>query len=178
VQKSNMSVKRMEPGTRLAMSPLMSHKWKSGFTLIEVMVSLVILSVGLLALAGMQGIALGRNVNANQLTVASNLAVDMVERIQFNKWNATAYHNIDTVLGTQPVATQIMATGDYTQWLARLANSRLRGVKGTVSAIPIVTSPTLNQVNVMVTVQWTGDQGDTIAAKTHTVTVTTVIAPE
>jgi type IV pilus assembly protein PilV len=169
----------MEPGTRLAMSSLMSHKWKSGFTLIEVMVSLVILSVGLLGLAGMQGIALGRNTNANQLTVASNLATDMIERIQFNKWNATAYNLIDTTnAGTQPPAAQVMANGDYTQWQTRLAGSRLRGVRGRVTAVPIVTAPPLNQTNVLVTVTWTGDQGDTISATAHTVSVGMIIAPE
>ena len=168
----------MKPRAGLPMSSPTTRKSDSGFTLLEVMLAVVILSVGLLGLAGMQGIALGRNGNANQLTVASNLAADMIERIQFNKWNATAYDNIDTVLGTQPAAAQIMAAGDYTQWRARLVNSRLKGVKGLVTATPIVTSPTLNQTNVLVTVQWTGDQGDSTVATLHQVAVGMIIAPQ
>lgn len=179
MQQSSMSVKEMKSRARLAMASLMIRRNESGFTLIEVMVSIVILSVGLLALAGMQGIALGRNTNANQLTVASNLATDMIERIQFNKWNATAYNLIDTTnAGTQPPVGQVMANGDYTQWQTRLAGSRLMGVRGRVAAVPIVTVPPLNQTNVLVTVTWTGDKGDTIAATAHTVSVGMIIAPE
>lgn len=168
----------MKPGGGLPISSPTRQR-ESGFTLIEVMLAAVILSVGLLALARMQGIALGRNVNANQLTVASNLAADMVERIQFNKWNALAYHLIDTTnVATQPPVAQAMANGDYAQWQARLASSRLRGAIGTVSALSIVTSPSLNQTTVTVTVQWNGDQGDSIVATAHRVAVSTVIAPE
>jgi type IV pilus assembly protein PilV len=169
----------MKPKAGLPMSSLTTSKRESGFTLIEVMMAVVILSVGLLALARMQGIALGQNMNANQLTVASNLATDMAERIQFNKWNATAYNLINTTnVATQPPAAQAMANGDYTQWQARLAGSRLRGVQGTVSATPVVTSPTLNQTTVLVTVTWTGSQGDTIVGIAHTVSVGMIVAPE
>jgi type IV pilus assembly protein PilV len=169
----------MKPEACSVMSSLTARKSEWGFTLIEVMVSVVILSVGLLALAGMQGIALGKNANANQTTVASNLASDMVERIQFNKWNAAAYNLIDTTNAlTQPPLAQVMARGDYAQWQARLTNSQLRGVRGTVSALPIVTSPTLNQTNVVVTVRWTGDKGETSASITHTVVVGVIIAPQ
>ena len=45
-----------------------------GFTLIEGMLASVILAVGLLALSGMQGIALVKNVDANELTRVSTLA--------------------------------------------------------------------------------------------------------
>jgi type IV pilus assembly protein PilV len=169
----------MKPRAHLAMSSLTTRKRELGFTLIEVMMAVVILSVGLLALARMQGIALGKNMNANQLTVASNLATDMIERIQFNKWNATAYDLIDTTNAlTQPPVAQVMARGDYTQWQARLAGSRLRSVRGTVAAIPVVTSPTLNQTNVLVTVTWSGDQGDTIVATAHAVAFGMIIAPQ
>src|SRR5439155_17528626 len=83
---------------------------QSGFTLIEGMIAAIVLAVGLLAVAGMQGISLGRNVDANELGRVTNLAADMVERIQFNRRNATAYNNIDTLnAATQPPTTQPMA---------------------------------------------------------------------
>lgn len=169
----------MKPRAGLTMSSPTTRKNDSGFTLLEVMLAVVILSVGLLGLAGMQGIALGRNVNANELTVASNLAADMIERIQFNKWNAAAYDLIDTSSAPPPtVVAQVMAMGDYTQWQARLASTRLKGVKGLVTATPIVTSPTLNQTTVLVTVQWTGGQGDSTAVIQHRVAVGMIIAPQ
>ncbi|MCS6316683.1 MAG: type IV pilus modification protein PilV, partial [Nitrospira sp.] len=62
-----------------------------GFTLIEGLVATAILGVGVLALAGMQAIALARNVDANELTRVTNLASDMTERIQYNRQNVDAY---------------------------------------------------------------------------------------
>ncbi|MDQ6734185.1 MAG: type IV pilus modification protein PilV, partial [Nitrospirota bacterium] len=100
------------------------HSGEHGFTLLEGMMAAVVLAIGLLALAGMQGISLGRNVDANELTVASNLAADMVERIQFNRRNAIIYNNINTSnVSTQPAASNIMANGDYAQWQNRLTVS-------------------------------------------------------
>ena len=40
----------------------------------------LVLAIGLLALAGMQGISLTKNVDANELTLVTNLAADMMER--------------------------------------------------------------------------------------------------
>jgi type II secretory pathway pseudopilin PulG len=55
-----------------------------GFTLVEVMLALAFLTVGLLGMAAMQDIALSRNIDARRLTVATNLATEMLERIRFN----------------------------------------------------------------------------------------------
>src|SRR5256712_8951133 len=62
-----------------------------GFTLIELMFASVYLAVGLLAIAAMVDMALSRNVDARRLTVATNLATEMIERILFNSpANATS----------------------------------------------------------------------------------------
>ncbi|MGH7230708.1 MAG: type IV pilus modification PilV family protein [Nitrospiraceae bacterium] len=144
------------------------------------MLAATVLAIGLLALAGMQGMSLGRNVDANELTLATNLAADMVERIQFNRRNAAVYNNIDTLVGTTQPTTDPMAIGDYTQWQARLAASRLSGVQGRVSVVPTgPTSPSLNQNLVNVQVIWQGSiNSDTSARRTRTLTLATVIAPE
>jgi prepilin-type N-terminal cleavage/methylation domain-containing protein len=55
-----------------------------GFTLIELMVALVFLTTGLLGIAAMQDIAMSRNIDARRLTVATNIATEMIERIRFN----------------------------------------------------------------------------------------------
>ena len=62
-----------------------------GFTLIESMVAAVILTIGLLALTGMQSFSLRKNVDANNQTRVTNLAADMLERIQFNRRKAANY---------------------------------------------------------------------------------------
>jgi type IV pilus assembly protein PilV len=150
---------------------------EGGFTLLESMMAAVVLAVGLLALAGMQGISLGRNVDANELTLATNLAADMVERIQFNRRNAIIYNNIDTLTASTNPTSNIMASGDYVQWQTRLQQSRLPGVQGRVAVVnmgPI--NPSLNQSQVVVLVNW---QSRTSAAvRTRNVTLTGVIAPE
>jgi type IV pilus assembly protein PilV len=151
---------------------------QSGFTLLESMIAAIVLGIGLMALAGMQGIALSRNVDANELTLASNLAADMVERIQYNRRNAIVYTNIDTsVASTQPT-TNTMASGDYTQWKARLESARLGAVRGRVTVNDILMNPSLKQSAVTVQVQWTGNTGSVATARTRTVTLNAVVAPE
>lgn len=155
------------------------HWWaEDGFTLLESMMAAVVLGIGLIALAGMQGIALSRNVDANELTLASNLAADMVERIQYNRRNAIVYNNIDTLLPATQPTTNTMASGDYTQWKARLESARLGAVRGRVTVSAIVMNPSLSQSAVTVQVSWTGNTGSAAMARTRTVTLNAVVAPE
>lgn len=131
-------------------------KDQSGFTLLEGMLASVVLAVGLLSLAGMQGMSLGRNLDANELGAVTNLTADMVERIQFNRRNVTAYNNINTTAAcAQDPVAQPMARGDCVQWQALLAASRLANVQGVVQVTPIVTNPPLNQNQVIVQISWT-----------------------
>jgi type IV pilus assembly protein PilV len=156
------------------------HEGQQGFSLIEGMLATVVLGVGILAVAGMQGISLGRNADANELTAATNLAAEMVERIQFNRRSATVYNNIDTlVAGTQPT-TDPMAGGDYIQWRDRLNNSGLANVQGRITVTPIgPTTPPLNQSQVTVQVTWRSSvKGETSAFVTRNLTLNTIIAPE
>ncbi len=154
---------------------------QSGFTLIEGMIAAVVLGAGLLALSGMQAISFGRNVDANELTRVTNLAADMLERIQFNRRNVLAYNNIDTLnAATQPPTSQPMARGDYAQWQALLNSSGLAGVQGRVTVAAIgPTTPPLNQNSVTVTITWSGSvRGETSVMRNKAVTLTTVVAPE
>src|SRR6058998_681712 len=154
---------------------------QSGFSLIEGMIAAIVLAVGLLAVAGMQGISLGRTVDANELGRVTNLAADMVERIQFNRRNATAYNNIDTLnAATQPPTTQPMARGDYTQWQALLGASGLTGVRGLVTVTATgPTNPPLNQSLVTVRINWSGSlRSDVSMTRNKTVALATVVAPE
>jgi type IV pilus assembly protein PilV len=156
------------------------HEGQEGFSLIEGMLATVVLGVGLLAVAGMQSISLGRNADANELTVATNLAAEMIERIQFNRRNATIYNNVDTlVAGTQPT-TDSMAGGDYIQWRDRLNNSGLANVQGRITVTPIgPTTPPLNQSQVTVQITWRGSvKGETSTFVTRNLTLNTIIAPE
>ncbi|OGW66931.1 MAG: hypothetical protein A3H49_09455 [Nitrospirae bacterium RIFCSPLOWO2_02_FULL_62_14] len=154
---------------------------RAGFTLLESMIATLILGTGLLALAGMQTISFSRNVDANELTRVTNLAAEMVERIQFNRRNALAYNGIDTLnVATQPPSTQPMARGDYAQWRALLSESGLSSVQGNVTVSPTgPTNPPLNQTLVTITVNWFGSsRGETSTRRNRTLTFRTVMAPE
>ena len=145
---------------------------QGGFTLIEGMVALIVLSIGLFGIAGMLDMAISRNTDGSQVSVATNMGTEMMERIRFNHYNAAAYDLIDTTnLSTRPPATQAMAMGDYDQWRARLNATNLQNIRGMVTVGN--TGPTLmNQSQVVVQVSWRG------GLRTQTLLVSTIFAPE
>ncbi|MEK9140850.1 MAG: prepilin-type N-terminal cleavage/methylation domain-containing protein [Nitrospirota bacterium] len=160
---------------------------ESGFTLLEGMIATVILSVGVIAMGAMQGIAITRNVDSTELTLATNMASEMLERIQFNRRNVTVYAGIDTNNPCVLPAIQTMAQGDCVQWQAMMTNqgasgisqaSVLTGVRGVVTVTPVVTIPPLNQSRVNVVITWTGRNMGTTAAAPRRVMLDTTIAPE
>ena len=53
--------------------------FQQGFTLLEAMIAAGVLSVGLLGLAGLSGMSLGKNVDANDMSRVTNIAMDMVK---------------------------------------------------------------------------------------------------
>ena len=59
-----------------------AHKGERGFTLIEVMVAIVILTVGLLSLAQMMVLATSSNTLSGRMTSASALAREQLERLK------------------------------------------------------------------------------------------------
>jgi type IV pilus assembly protein PilV len=161
---------------------------EAGFTLVEGMIATTILSVGVLAIAGLHGISLKRNVDSTELSQATNLANEIIERIQYNRRNVTAYNGIDTSAAcTQNPINQPMALGDCNQWRTMMTTqqasgisqaSGLPGVRGRVQVNPVATNPSLGQSSVIVTVTWSGLSMGNTAGTTRTVRVNTFVAPE
>ena len=73
-----------------------------GFSLVEVMVSLVVLSVGLLGIAALHGQGLGAGRAALYRTVAVNLAADMADRIRVNRLGDVAFGGAPANNGCDP----------------------------------------------------------------------------
>ena len=159
-----------------------SHE--QGFTLVEGMLASVILAVGLLALSGMQSIALVKNVDANEMTKVTSLAADMMERIQFNRRNAVSYQGIDTTSASTCTAisasAQPMANGDCTLWASLVNGTQLQDVKGTVTVSTALVGPIqLNQRNVTVTITWMGSlKSDATVKRSRTLVLERLVAPE
>lgn len=165
---------------------------EKGFTLIELMFASVYLSVGLLAIAAMEDIAISRSTDAKRLTVATNLATEMLERVRFNSpANATlsgapANYPYNGIQACSDLATcaeaagnsaaNATANGDYDQWRARLKTRDASGQLMLPGAVATVTSAatgtaSLGQVLVTVSVRWTS------GLRTPTLTLNTVVAP-
>lgn len=173
-----MSITKVRHKTIGAVSTLRSP---SGFTLIEGMVAAGILAIGVLGLSAMQGIALGWNMTANGMTRATNLAADMMERIEYNRKNVTSYGGINTLNPcTASASSQPMARGDCDQWGNLLAGpfaAGLAGVQGQVIVGP--TGPAaLGQSSVEVRVTWTDAAGPNKTAIARRVSLMKVVAPE
>lgn len=76
---------------------------QKGLTLLEVLIALVVLSVGLLGIAGMQATGLRNNHAAYTKTQATALATDMADRIRANPQGAASYAGLDTsISNTMP----------------------------------------------------------------------------
>ena len=71
-----------------------------GFTLVEMLVALVVLSVGMLGIAGLFTVSLRSGGSAIQRMQAVNLAADMADRIRANRRAGTAYTAAATATGT------------------------------------------------------------------------------
>ena len=129
----------------------MSHE-QSGFSLIEVLVAIVILSIGLLGIAGLQLTGLRYTHNANLVYQAALQANDIADRIRANSvaMDNGAYNNISgTGLDPGCILTncspnQIAATDQF-EWNTSNAQLLPSGV-GTVVGL---------NGNFTITVSWT-----------------------
>lgn len=65
---------------------------RAGYTLVEVMMSLTILAIGATGIFALQGVAVRGNADAADLTAATNIGRDWLERIktQALEWNTSA----------------------------------------------------------------------------------------
>ena len=66
---------------------------QTGFSLLEVLIALLILSIGLLGIAGLQVTSKRTNFDAVQRTTATMLALEMLERIRANASQLDVYTN-------------------------------------------------------------------------------------
>ncbi len=139
-----------------------SYPSMQGFTLIEVLIAVLVLSIGLLGLASLQAASLKNNYGAYMRSQASILANDMADRIRSNPgsgvagtggaldgdYNAIGPGGLPTAwpVGCQAGActTTQVATFDTAAW-GTLLNNALPGGTGSVVG---------NGVNFTVTVMW------------------------
>jgi type IV pilus assembly protein PilV len=99
-----------------------SSRRASGVTLIEVLVAVLVLSLGLLGYAALLAFSLKANQSANFRTQATVLAYEALDMMRANRVHAQFYRrdwNWSPPLATGPGAEQAIA--DITAWTQRLA---------------------------------------------------------
>lgn len=92
-----------------------------GFTLLEVLVAIVVMSIGLLGLAGLMASSLKNSHSAYQRTQATWLAYDALDRMRANRQVALA-GGYDLALGAAPGGSALAAI-DLGEWDTALANT-------------------------------------------------------
>lgn len=101
----------------------------SGFALIEVLVSFVILTVGLLGMAGLHSIAIAMGGSSLLRSKATEMGYEMGDRIRANPSGVTAY--LANMTSTSPSDPGCITSGctptqlaqyDYWEWNRELAN--------------------------------------------------------
>jgi type IV pilus modification protein PilV len=73
-----------------------------GFTLLEVLIAFLILSVALLALAGLQIVSIRGNSFGNRMTEALTLAKDLMEEMKNAEWEQIQGRSDDHQKGDSP----------------------------------------------------------------------------
>ncbi|ENA33280.1 MULTISPECIES: type IV pilus modification protein PilV [Pseudomonas] len=104
----------------------MKNTCQRGATLIEVLVTVFILAVGLLGLAGLQSTSIKSNQGAYYRSQATLLAGDMADRMRANRTAALAgSYNISSFPSsstTNNTANAVRAEKDKAEWLNSLAS--------------------------------------------------------
>lgn len=140
-----------------------NHGGQEGFTLIEVLMAMVILSIGLIGLAMMQGVAIQGNMKGNMYSQATFVAQDMIENLK--EGSIGTFGQVDivaspagTILDTGPTElvdeNSIVGTGPYTRDWTVFSHTEWARL-------------------VSVTVSWT-DPSDAPGSPARTVTLSTV----
>lgn len=110
----------------------------SGFTMLEVLISMVIVAFGLLGVAGLQAFALKHNQSATFRSTATTLAGDIIDRIKaniggsidniYNAPNTGSYTTAVATCLTTGCTTTELATNDLFEWQQRIALGLPAGV--------------------------------------------------
>lgn len=102
---------------------------QEGATLIEVLIAIVVLSIGLLGLAGLQVTSVQSNHSAYQRSQATLLAYDLADRMRANRTEAltNAYLVDFPTPSSSNAVTGTQAAKDKAEWLNNLARSLPNG---------------------------------------------------
>lgn len=136
----------------------MNRTQQKGVGMVEVLVAIVVLSIGLLGLGGLQLLSLRNNQGASSRTQAIATAASIIDSIRVNRTAATDYRRDFPDPVPSYVISDPMFKQDYAQILNQLQRSMPNG-----QARVVVTprgQPVRQTFDVRVTVRWSlGNRG-------------------
>lgn len=142
-----------------------STRGAAGFSLIEIMIAIVVLSIGLLGFGMMLAFSVQANQSANHRTEATNLSYEIIDRIRANRPNAGAY-STTYATGAGSTSGSTRARTDLREWKQRLEAMLPGGQAQVTVANGVVT----------VDIRWTDARWEDVAANaTTTFSVTSQI---
>ena len=138
---------------------------ENGFTLLEVLIALLVLSIGLLGLAALQTTGLRYNQMASMRTLATQFTYDITDRMRSNPVGVA---NGEYVVArtTTPASTVAPWTGgslgltDLTDWRANIT-TRLPQGASEITLCDTTTVPACAEDTHIVTVYWNESRRDT-----------------
>ena len=129
--------------------PSLARRHDRGFTLVEALVALLVLSVGLLGIAALYVETLRASRMSLYRTQAVNFATDLADRMRANRLPATAYN-----CGSPCVPTSggnPVAIADLTDWMARIGAALPGGTANVTFVAGTATTPD----SYLIEVEWT-----------------------
>lgn len=123
----------MKQGRKLSRNMVCQNRLMAGFHLIENLITLVVLSVGLLGFIGLQATALRISHHASMQSKAVDLATNITSRMRANPEGVSLGGYTDTPTKTPSCylscSANLMAKNDLWEWMRRIRDS-LPGVGG------------------------------------------------
>lgn len=127
-----------------------------GVTLLEVLISIVVLAVGLLGYAGLQTVSLKNNLSAYHRSQATMMAYDVIDRMRADQPNLASY---TLAFGADPVYAVLA------NWRAGLVDA----LPGADAQIQFPGGVGVTPTVVEITIRWDDNRdGDTIDFVTET----------
>ncbi len=151
----------MKKGTNL--------KGNQGFTFIEVMIAMLVLSIGLLGLAGLQLTGLRYNQSGYLRAQANILAYDIIDRMRANPTEASAgtYANISGSSTSNPYDGDCMSSDDGCTAVQLVDGDAFEWIQNITAQLPSGTGQIVRDGGIdTITVGWTEMTNDGPAEKT------------
>ena len=147
----------MNAGTRTVQARATSST--AGFTLLEVLIALIVLSLGLLGLAGLQMAALRNNQSSLQRSMAVVESYSIVDAMRVDRTNAIN-GLFDIALGAAP-SGETFAAKELEKWRQRLLTLHGSTATGSVDC---------NGPDCTIIVQWNDERGSGGVAQQQVIT--------